>query len=386
MRSLPRPLRPALVFAVYTLAPTPALAQTATPTATPTTAPLPGLAHVKIDHVRWVSVGAGVRASFKAVDGAAADGESWTKDFDIDNVRLFTSGQITPRLSATFNLDYQKESPENADPPVAEKLRLLDAIVKLRVSDGLQLWAGRLHPPSDRSNLDGPYNLATYTFPFVSRYPSIFAGRDDGAVVWGALRGGRYKYKVGVFEGRDTNANRSDDLLYAGSVMINLWDGEPAYYNQSTYHGSKKILAVGGAFQHQKNGTASASSPAAPARPGDFTAWHVDFLVERTIGGVVTLEGAYYEYDTGGVADILLPDGRAYLLLAGYMLPHPIAGGRLQPHVRYQEMGPRRALDVGLNLVGKGHIGRVSLVYTRDENTARDHVDHRAVLGAQLQY
>jgi hypothetical protein len=189
-----------------------------------------------------------------------------------------------------------------------------------------------------------------------------------------------------VLRVRPAGRGRTDDLLYAGSVMFNRWDGEPAYYNQSTYHGGKRILAVGGAFQHQRNGTASAPSPGAPARPGDFTAWHVDVLLEREIGGVVTVEGAYYEYDTGGVADILLPDGNAYLLLAGYMFPHPIAGGRLQPHVRYQELGPRRAFDVGLNLVGKGHIGRVSLVYTRDENTARDHVDHRAVLGAQLQY
>ena len=373
-------------YAVLPCALLPAVLGAQTPTPTPPTPALPALARVKIDDVRWVSFGAGVRASFKATDDAAADGASFSKDFDIDNMRLFTSGQITERLAATFNLDYQKESPENADPPVAEKLRLLDAIVKLRFRDGLQIWAGRLHPPSDRSNLDGPYNLATYTFPFVSRYPSIFAGRDDGAVVWGALRGGKYKYKVGMFEGRDTAANRSDDLLYAASLMVNLWDGEPAFYNQSTYHGGKKILAVGGAFQRQRNGAASSGAAGAPVRTGDFTAWNVDFLLERTIGGVVTLEGAFYRYDTEGVPDILLPHDDGTLLLGGYLLPRAVAGARLQPHIRYQRLGHRRAVDVGLNVVGKGHIGRLSLVYTRDENTARDRTDHRVLLGAQLQY
>jgi hypothetical protein len=39
-----------------------------------------------------------------------------------------------------------------------------------------------------------------------------------------------------------------------------------------------------------------------------------------------------------------------------------------------------------VNLVGRGHLARGSLVYTRDENTSLSHVDHRIVLGAQFQY
>jgi len=377
-------LLPALAHgqtATPTTSPTPA----ASPSPSPTTPPLPGVARVKIDDVRWVTVGAGVRASFKAVADGAADGESFMKDFDIDNMRLFTSGQITPRLAATFNLDYQKETAENAGPPVAEKLRLLDAIVKMRLSDGFQLWAGRLHPPSDRSNMDGPYNLATYTFPFVSRYPAIFAGRDDGAVVWGTFERGRYKYKLGVFEGRDTTANRADDLLYAASGMLNLWDGEPSFYNQSTYHGSRKVLALGGAFQHQRNGAAGPPAAGVPGVAGDFTAWNVDFLFEREVGGVVTLEAAYYDYTTD-VADAFLANDSGYLVLAAYMLPRALAHARVQPHVRYQELGFRRAFDVGVNLVAKSHLARVSLVYTHDENTATQRTESRVVLGAQFQY
>jgi hypothetical protein len=375
---------PAAAFA-QSATPTPtAAAAASTPTASPTPAPpLPSAARVKIDDVRWVSFGAGVRTSFKAQEDGAPDGQSWMKDFDIDNMRLYTSGQISPRLAAAFNLDYQKETPENTGPPVAEKLRLLDAIAKLRLSDALQIWGGRLHPPSDRSNMDGPYYQATYQPPFVSRYPAIFAGRDDGVVAWGTLHGGRYKYKAGVFEGRDTNANRSDDLLFAASAMLNLWDGEPAFYNQSTYYGGKRIFALGGAVQHQKNGAASSAATPVAA---DFTAWSVDFLLEREIGGVATLEGAYYNYDTGDVADAFLPNDHGYFVLAGYLLPGSVGGARLQPHARWQRLGTRRALDVGVNLVGKGHIGRLSLVYTRDENTSAHTVQHRVLAGVQLQY
>jgi hypothetical protein len=128
--------------------------------------------------------------------------------------------------------------------------------------------------------------------------------------------------------------------------MVNFWDGEPSFYNQSTYHGAKKILAVGGAVQHQGQGAASAATATAPAVADDFTAWNVDFLLERDIGGVITLEGGYYRYDTGDVVDVVLPNDEGWFVLGGCLIRHPVAGARLQPHVRYQHLGPRRAVDV----------------------------------------
>ncbi|OYW26975.1 MAG: hypothetical protein B7Z51_09485, partial [Methyloversatilis sp. 12-65-5] len=71
-------------------------------------------------------------------------------------------------------------------------------------------------------------------------------------------------------------------------------------------------------------------------------------------GAVVTLEGAWYDYDTDGVADISPADpgcshvtncggavqGDAWLVTAGYLFPTKIGIGRFEPHVRYQEFRP----------------------------------------------
>jgi len=40
-------------------------------------------------------------------------------------------------------------------------------------------------PPSDRSNLSGPFFINGWDYPFVSNYPNVFEGRDDGVAYWG---------------------------------------------------------------------------------------------------------------------------------------------------------------------------------------------------------
>ena len=54
------------------------------------------------------------------------------------------------------------------------------------------LWVGRQLPPSDRSNLDGPYYLnAAWSFPIVQSFGNlgISAGRDDGVAIHGDVQG-----------------------------------------------------------------------------------------------------------------------------------------------------------------------------------------------------
>ena len=71
---------------------------------------------------------------------------------------------------------------------------------KFEFNNYVNVWAGRLLPPSDRANLSGPYYLNTWAFPVIAqRYPAIFAGRDNGVVGFGQVGGSRFKYAAGVF-------------------------------------------------------------------------------------------------------------------------------------------------------------------------------------------
>ena len=354
---------------------------------------------------RSVTLGAGLRTSFTAVEDGASNESSYSKDFEVDSIRLYLNGQLLPYLGFTFNTERD----------AGGSIELLDLLVRFEPHDLFNVWGGRLLPPTDRSNLSGPYFLGAWTFPIVQAYPSEFVGRDDGIAVWGQVNGGAFKYQVGAFEGFNrrvtsfdaegqpnldvdgnvvsANPNSSDNLLYAGRLTMNLWDPEPGYYNASTYYGAKDILAIGLTGQYQKDATGVLEADGGFSDKGDFTAWSVDFLMERALsdGGVVTLEAAYYDYDYDGIPD---PDfgfeGDGYFVLGSYMFPQVVGIGQFQPQVRYQELdddnGPKRErLEGGLNYIMNGYNAKASLVAGRDKERSGGSSNNFFIVGVQLQ-
>lgn len=322
---------------------------------------------IKIDDTHSVSVGMGLRTSFNMIEDAAPSGDDRSKDFSLESFRFYMAGQLHSIVSFEFNTDY------DTSPAGTEDIRVLDGVLKFGFSDYVNIWVGRFLPPSDRSNLSGPYYLNAWDFPFVQMYPAVFAGRDDGAAIWGMIGKGKFKYQFGAFDGMGATAggpNEKDNLLYAGRLTLNLWDPEAGYYNSSTYYGSMNVLAVGLVAMTQKDAVGTA------AAAGDFTGWSVDLLAERNLGsaGVATLEGAYYDYDNDGLA----AEGKGYFALVSYLLPGKVGGagiqGGLQPMVRYQKFEPdgvgavdHDRIDVGLSYIIDGHNARITATYFKDD-------------------
>lgn len=312
-----------------------------------------------------IKLGIGFRASVRGVEDGSNDGDNWSTDGNLDNMRLYINASMNERFSVEFNTDW--------DPNSNEEVRILDGVLKFKKSDAFNVWLGRHLPPSDRSNLDGPYYLATYDYPgLVSRYPAIFAGRDDGLSVNGEFQGGKFKYAVGAFDGSD---NPDSTQLYAGRVTFNLLDPVSGYYTASTFYGEKDILAIGLALQYQEDGVNNGAE--------DYLGYNVDVLFEKSLAneGVVTLEGAAYRYDLGDEPG----DGDALMALAGYLIPKEVGPGKFQPHVRYQEFEDDSQYDLGVNYVINGHNARVSLVYSLvDPDLTSD--SSQIVLGTQFQF
>jgi hypothetical protein len=237
---------------------------------------------------------------------------------------------------------------------------------------------GRHLPPSDRANLDGPYFLSTWDYPgLVSRYPAIFAGRDNGVALSGQVREGKFKYAFGAYEGQQNVLGTNDNMLYATRFVVNFLDPEPGYYNSSTYYGDKNILAIGFAAQHQANIVNRAG------RAEDFFGYNFDLLFEKKLPseGVVSIEGAFYDYDLEGAAG----DGSAFMVQAGYLFPAVIGIGKLQPSVRYQDFRDDSILDVGINYVIRGHGARISFMFSQLE-TGNFGKSNQFTGGAQFQF
>ncbi|MGR3179363.1 MAG: hypothetical protein ACUZ8E_15045 [Candidatus Anammoxibacter sp.] len=327
-----------------------------------------------IEWPKWLAVGMGLRTSFSAVEEAVDDGDDWSQDFALENMRLYVNGNITDKISLEFNTERFDSADAHSD------IRVLDAVAKFSFNKMFNIWVGRMLPPSDRSNLDGPYFLNSFDFPFVQAYPAIFAGRLEGLSIWGQSQMGpvHVKYQLGAFDEfvstRAGGPNDDDDLIYTGRLTFNFWDPEPGYYNNSTYYGDKDILAIGLVGFFQNNGAGSRGDR------GDFVAWNIDFLLEKKLsnGGVVNLEAAFYNYDLDGkqAAETAsgggLVDGHSYLAVASYLFPQKIGWGQIQPIVRYMNFnqerhgGTRERWEVGAAYIIDGHNARVNFFYANE--------------------
>ena len=302
---------------------------------------------------RWCNVGAGIRTSFSSVEGHEVNDKNY---FAIDEARLFFTGKVTKVIGFELNTDISGAGGQgfldsNGDRVnLPDSIHLLDAIVKFEFSDYVNFWVGRMLPPSDRANLSGPFYINGWDYPFVSNYPSVFEGRDDGIAYWGQYGGGQVKWQFGAYNGQGrfnagndwpvgaSNApNTTGNPEFAMRVVVNLLDPEPGYYNQSTYYGEKNIAAIGFALMDQTDALVDGNG-----RVGTFLGWNLDFLLENkmTAWGSGTLEAAYYNYDVGGdVANTVA--GKAWFVFAGWLLPQPVGCGccfcgRFRPWARYQ--------------------------------------------------
>ena len=265
------------------------------------------------------------------------------------DVRPYIGGQVAPWLKFSGNLDL-----DTAD---SSRIHVLDAIGQFEPTDLFNVWVGRFLPPSDRANLSGPYYQNAWNYPTtVNGYPSIYAGRDDGAAVWGQVGKGRFKYQAGVFT-IDPSVPIGQ-AIYAARLVFNALDPEPGYYNASTYYGAKDVLALGGAFQYKKTEATTGTSK--------FAGFNLDLLFEKKLiaSDVLSLEGAYYNFDLGNA---LGSQGWSAFGLASWLFGKQVGPGRLQPMVRYQHAeatgggGSTNTVDGGLNYILDGHNARAAL-------------------------
>ena len=360
----------------------------------PTTA-LAG-AKIKIDDTKWFGIGMGFRSSFAITEDGAPNGTDSSSGVSFDSIRLYTAAKVHENVTLEFNTE---RSTGNDNVDTDERIRVLDAVAKFSIK-GFDVWAGRFLPPSDRANLDGPFYLNAFDFPVVQAYPAIFAGRDNGLAIMQEYGGGKFKWSYGAFEGRtnttnsDTNPDQSDNLLHAARVTYNFWDPEPGYYTTSSYYGAKDVLAVAFVFQHEDDGAGTSTAGAS----GDFTAWNVDVLMEKKLGngGVVNLEGAYYDYDLDDKTDSSLIQGEGYFALGSYLIPQQIGWGKFQPYVRYQHFardninasanrGNRTVTEGGLNYIIDGQNAKLNLTYSADRNGSNADSKNTLKIGLQFQ-
>jgi len=338
-------------------------------------------AKIAVDDTHWVSVGAGIKTSFSTVEDGANSGKDWSKDFAVENMRLYVSGQVHKYVKLVFNTEISNWC---SDCGADGDLFVLDAMAQLEFMPEFNIWMGRMLTPADRIEMNGPFyslNWNQYTVPlFPSDQLNNDAGkygRDNGVTFWGTV--GKFQYAVGAFDGYNGASNDKDNLLYAARFAYNFLNLEqnPGYYTSGTYYGGLgNVFTVGFVVQHQTDGAGTAFEAA------DFTGYVVDVLWEQVLGEhVMTIDGEYKVFDTDLSSAARMAAGDCFCLFDGdswfgtfaWLFPAEVGVGKFQPYVRYTSTSPDDYADdsslteVGLNYVIRSHNAKVTLSYTNGD-------------------
>jgi hypothetical protein len=317
-------------------------------------------------------VGAGAQTSF--VHDAPKGGSS-SDDFLLNSVRLYVNGSAANKIKFMFNTEYDG---------AGNHVTVLDAAAQIEVSPQLNIWMGRMLPPSDRANLYGPYysnEWAVYTDGIQDGYPFVATGRDNGVLYWGQFD--KVKVSAGAYDG--PSATSSKTLIGAGRVQVDFWDPEGGYYLNGTYYGAKDLLAVGLAGQVQGSNN---------------SAWNADFLLEKKVanGGAFTIESEYTKYSKLGGYNSRYAESDGGYGLASFLFP-PAMGmtGKFQVLGKYAKANFSKGLsaidrdynqkttEVNFNYIVKEFNARIMFFYLQKDFSAIQTNDKQVGVGFQVQ-
>lgn len=258
-------------------------------------------------------------------------------DFYLRRHRLAVSGQFNDQIGFYTQLE------GGGNPGSDHEVFFRDAYLTFDYRDELRFIFGRVKNTFSRENLEACLEPLTLDRSELLAYTPHGGTRDDGLVVWGNLLDGRFQYRFMVANGRDDDAAPAHRPRYTTRVHYSFLDPEYNYGYLGTYLGTSKVFTIGAAYDTQAD-VVYANYPMRTDRKS-YKAWTVDaFLEYPTTTGVYTASGAYFKYDTGGVAnmspDAAYPingDMKGYYLKAGYMLPNKVGPGRLQFFARHDK-------------------------------------------------
>jgi hypothetical protein len=254
---------------------------------------------------------------------------------------IYMSGQIHRYWSWQFSLTFSY--PGRAGTSNLAPIMPLDVIGKFEPIPEFNVWVGRMLVQADRFTPSGPWGIDEFFypgfFPFVGP-PALPkagpVGRDVGTTVWGAPFGGHFKYYLGAYQLQDPALSP----LLSGRLQVSLLSPEPAFFQRTTYYGTKDLISVGVGVQQQTDGSAAAAPPAvmgmppvAPPAPDDYSSLTADLNVEKTFPGTgtVSLVGQYSKFEGD-----FNPWDNYWVASLGYMLPQVIGFGKVRATVRYQ--------------------------------------------------
>jgi len=338
---------------------------------------LSGISGLVTDHK--LKLGLKTQSWYQFVEDGTKDGDKDLHDFMFRRLYFSLKGEVIPNFGFFGHIAADRigqDGLNNSGMGLGSGIAVRDAWIYYNFDEAFKVQMGRMYIPFTRSfGTESTFALLTLDLPFTQggiRGAPFFTskvGRDDGIVFWGNPLNGKLQYRLGISEGVENDDNPDDSLRYAGRVSFNLLEPETSWFNKGTYLGKKKVLAIGGGCDYQKDLTLDGK------KDQNNLGWTIDLFFDHPVGGgAITAEAAYI--DEKNVTQKLKyswlaegDDAQIYYIQGGYLLPGNIGPGRLQPYFRYERLNVEHRPDtsfpsIGLNYFLKGHNAKITLDWT----------------------
>jgi hypothetical protein len=275
---------------------------------------------VKVDEQTWGNFGLNMKVGYKHLDkrsNTTDSGGSSQNVFDVDQARIYFSGQVLP-----FFQFYSELDANGAD----GSMKLNEAGLNLAFAKEFQVLVGKIRKPFTRVQLTHDYTYLTPQGYFLDPQGAFGAIRealrnsDGGLMIHGDLAGGMFRYRVGVFNEDRSNAIKFwgdagwEDFEYIGKLndkknfewnarieftptMLGFKPESAATTTAKigdTYLGGRDVLTLGLGYHTETH------TPKFSDTGGDLKrrGWTVDAMFEKKYGALVpNLQVGYINLD-----------------------------------------------------------------------------------------
>jgi hypothetical protein len=228
------------------------------PQAVPPPKPAAGLPPVQIKVSDTVNFRFGVLLQSQADFLQTPTG--YVENIFVRRARFIVAGQVAKQVFFFFQTENSRLGFANAAGAkgLGTGFQTADFDVEWRLSKPLNLWAGLIYLPTSREALKASgsefmIDTNTYTYTATTALAGSL-GRDTGVMARGYFLSDHLEYRAGLFQGLRDAASRNPFREIA-RVQYNVFDTE--VYNfpsfPGSYFGTKKILALGAAYDAQKS-------------------------------------------------------------------------------------------------------------------------------------
>lgn len=289
----------------------------------------------------------------------------YTQNLFLRRARVLVGGSVAKNVSFFFETDNPNlgKNPAGGTKAISTGLIVQDAFVSWKTlgTDDLILDGGLVLTGIAHNSLQGatsllPVDYGAYSFLYgAATAENNVVGRDTGFQVRGYPLGKHLEYRLGLWQGARDSASRQSYRTTA-RLQYNFLDADTGFFYSGTSFGKKKIFAIGGGLDLQK----------------DYTSWAADLYVDHPLGpGALSAQLDVIHYDGGsflktatGAAS--LPSQTTVYAEAGYY----VSSVKLMPFFTYGskdlsdvDAGDETRWSIGLGFIPFGHNFNIKAAY-----------------------